>query len=241
MTEPALDLDASVGRADPDRWLASRFVSDAQARADLIALYAFDIELARALSVASEPMMAEIRLTWWAEALDEIFEGRKVRAHPVAQALAEAVARRGLKRGPLDSLIDTRMQEAYRPPFADEGTLFVHIDGLSGALMQAAASLLSGQDVQLGAVQDAGRAWGLARAGRQIDPERMPASLTPERMRSMVRQSVRAGRKAMGQLPVAAFPAIAYTTFARPYSKGRDLTALEKQMRLVWATARGIL
>jgi len=36
------DIDALVRRVDPDRWLASRFIADAQARADVIALYAFN-------------------------------------------------------------------------------------------------------------------------------------------------------------------------------------------------------
>jgi len=36
----AADLDHAVEQHDPDRWLASRFVGDAAARADLMALYA---------------------------------------------------------------------------------------------------------------------------------------------------------------------------------------------------------
>ena len=76
-------------RVDPDRWLSSRFIADPSARADVIALYAYDHELARAPRVASNPLLGEIRLTWWREALDEIYgENRPVRAHPGAQALA---------------------------------------------------------------------------------------------------------------------------------------------------------
>ena len=67
------DLDALVARVDPDRWLSSRFISDAKKRADVVALYAFDYELARAPRVASNPMIGEIRLTWWREVLDEVF------------------------------------------------------------------------------------------------------------------------------------------------------------------------
>jgi phytoene synthase len=85
------DLDALIRRVDPDRWLSSRFIGQAAARADVIALYAFDYELARAPRVASNALLGEMRLTWWREALDEIFEGRAVRQHPAAQALAAAV------------------------------------------------------------------------------------------------------------------------------------------------------
>src|SRR3990167_10771596 len=94
------DLDGLVRRVDPDRWLSSRFIADGAARADVIALYAYDYELARAPKVASNALMGEIRLTWWREALDEVFESRPVRHHPTAQALAAAAAAHGLPREP---------------------------------------------------------------------------------------------------------------------------------------------
>jgi phytoene synthase len=240
MSEPALDLDESLRRADHDRWLASRFVDDPDARADLIALYAFNHELTRALAVASEPLMAEIRLTWWSEALGEMFEGRMVRAHPVAQALAQAVWRRGLAREPLDSLIDARLRETDRHAFVDEGALFAHLDASAGALMQAAVSLLGGA-VSLTTVQAAGRAWGLSLARRQIVLEHLPPSLTPDRIKALTRQLVQAARTALRDLPVGAFPAVAYATLAPAYAAGRAPTLLERQARLVWATARGAI
>ena len=47
MADLAEDLEQTVRRSDPDRWLASRFITDADMRADVIALYAFNNELAR--------------------------------------------------------------------------------------------------------------------------------------------------------------------------------------------------
>ena len=76
------------------------------ARADVAALYLYDHELARARRAASSSLLAEIRLTWWREALDEIFAAAPVRRHPVAQALAGAVRRHGLPRAPLEAMID---------------------------------------------------------------------------------------------------------------------------------------
>src|SRR5690606_32697718 len=57
------DLDDLIRRVDPDRWRSSRFIGDVGRRADVIALYAYDYELARAPRVASNPLLAEIRLT----------------------------------------------------------------------------------------------------------------------------------------------------------------------------------
>ena len=56
------DLDDLIRRVDPDRWLSSRFVADAALRADVLAIYAYDHELARAPRVASNPILGEIRL-----------------------------------------------------------------------------------------------------------------------------------------------------------------------------------
>src|SRR3982750_2661447 len=98
------DLDVLVGGVDPDRWLSSRFVADRESRADVVALYAFDGELARAPRVASNALLGEIRLAWWREALDEIYGARAVRRHPVADALSDAVRRRAIARPMLESL-----------------------------------------------------------------------------------------------------------------------------------------
>ncbi len=234
-------LDDTVRQAAPDRWLASRFIDDAQARADVVALYAFDHELARAPLVASEPLLAEIRLTWWSEALDEMFAGRPVRVHPAAQGLAAAVGRGRLERGLLDGLIQARMDDAYQTPFAGEGDLFAYLDAAPVALMRAAAALL-GEASDLHTFQAAGRAWGLGlltRARSQGAPSRLPESLGEDRLRALTAQAVRAARQALKMLPVAQFPAVSYACLARTYAKGRLPGLLEKQARLVWATARG--
>jgi len=95
-----------VRRHDRDRFLTVLF-APADRRADLCALYAFNWELARVRETVSEPMLGEIRLQWWREAIDGIYTG-SVRRHEVAVALADAIERRGLKRTGFDKLIDAR-------------------------------------------------------------------------------------------------------------------------------------
>ena len=55
------ELDSSLQAADPDRWLATRFISDPQAQAEIVALYSLDLELGAVALRASNPLMAEIR------------------------------------------------------------------------------------------------------------------------------------------------------------------------------------
>ena len=137
---PAEDLDALIKRVDPDRWLSSRFIADPEKRADVIVLYAFDYELRRAVEGASNPVLAEIRLTWWSEALDEIYEGRPVRRHPVTQVLADAVRRRGLPREALDEPLEARSAGVDpAPAVAVAAALILDINVDRGGVHEAAS------------------------------------------------------------------------------------------------------
>ncbi|CAN5246171.1 phytoene/squalene synthase family protein [soil metagenome] len=152
MPEPGADLgedlDAVVRRVDPDRWLASRFITDAQARADVIALYAFDHELVRAVAVTREPLMAEIRLTWWADAIAEIFEGRAVRRHPVTVGLEAAIKRHGLGRTDFDALLGSHFADPQDRPKAASSAMRIAatILGAPSAKVDAAALASAAHD-----------------------------------------------------------------------------------------------
>jgi Squalene/phytoene synthase len=106
-------LDA-VRRADRDRFLGALFAPE-PARSDLLAILAFDHELARTRSVTREPMLARIRLEWWREAVAEAAGTGKPRAQPLVESLSETVRRRGLAPERLLALIDAREEEIEGP------------------------------------------------------------------------------------------------------------------------------
>ncbi|HEV2533488.1 squalene/phytoene synthase family protein [Phenylobacterium sp.] len=214
--DDAGDLDALVRRVDPDRWMSSRFIADAQARADVITLYAFDHELARAPKVASNPLIGEIRLTWWREALEEMFEGRPVRRHPTAQALAEVIARRGLARDALEALVEARYRELDPAPMAEAEALVWARD--SGGQVAALAAALLDRAGDAEAARAAGAAWAL---GRRHDPL-FAAELVQARV-------------AVRRLSASAFPAVAHAALSGRPHEG-DVT---KYLKLTWAVARG--
>ena len=68
---------ALVQRADPDRFLAV-MAAPVAARRVLFPLYAMNVEVSRAPWVTAEPMIAEMRLQWWRDALAEIAGGGAV-------------------------------------------------------------------------------------------------------------------------------------------------------------------
>ena len=100
----------TVRRADRDRFLGALFAPE-PARADLLAILAFDHELARTRTVTREPMLARIRLEWWREAAGS----GKPRAQPIVESLSETVRRRGLAPERLLALIDAREEEIEGP------------------------------------------------------------------------------------------------------------------------------
>ena len=216
------DLDALIRRIDPDRWLSSRFIGAGEARTDVVAIYAYDNELARAPRVASNSLLGEVRLTWWREALDEIFEGRPVRQHPTAVALAQAVARRGLPREPLETMIDARYRELDPEPMVEAEVLDWARDtgGLSAQL--AAEVLDPATDSKMALA--GGSAWAL---GKRL-------AETPD-LRPTFLRVIHAARSASRALSVAAFPAVVHAALAgRPASND-----FARRLRLTIAVARG--
>ena len=83
-----------VRRLDHDRYLTALLLP-AAARSDVLALYAFSLEVARTREIVSEPILGQIRLQWWRETLEGIY-AETPREHPVVEALATACQRNQL-------------------------------------------------------------------------------------------------------------------------------------------------
>lgn len=215
------DLDDQIRRVDPDRWLSSRFVGDAGLRANVIAIYAYDHELARAPKVASNSLLGEIRLTWWREVLDEVYEDRPVRQHPTAQALAEAIRRHTLPREPLEAMIDGRYRELDATPMSETEALEWARDTAGRAAEIAAMILAPGADA--GPARAAGTAWALARR----------AAETPE-LAKVSGKALAGARLAVRGLSAPAFPAAAHAALV-----GNRRGPFRDRMRVIWAVARG--
>ena len=189
MADAASSLDDQVRKADPDRWLSSRFVGDAQARADLIALYAFEAELMSIPTRVTQPLLAEMRYAWWREQMDGVFSGAARRGHPVLEALTDLVARHSLDRAPFDALIEAHIDRVHGEPH--------DLDAFYVGPMQTAVRLLAGPGHDL-IVTDAARVRGLLQVGRRDEA----AALRP------------AANRALKTLPPVAFPAVAHAALA---------------------------
>jgi NADH dehydrogenase [ubiquinone] 1 alpha subcomplex assembly factor 6 len=179
MAEALSDCAALVRRADFDRYLATLF-APAEARERLFALYAFNHEIAKVRETVSEPMIGQIRLQWWREAIDGIYAGTP-RKHVAVEALAEAVATARPARTDFEALVDAREFDlAARAP-ATLAELEAYGEGSSSRLLYLGAALLGARgEATRAALRPLGIAWALtgliraipfhARARRQFIP-----------------------------------------------------------------------
>jgi phytoene synthase len=233
---PDTDLDALVRRMDPDRWLASRFIADPRARTDVVALYAFNYELARVAGGVSNALMGEIRLTWWREAMEEVAAGLPPRKHPTVLAAAAA----GYPSVALAQMAEARMADLDAAPFATEAEVLAYVDATAGAVMMLAAWRLDPK-ADPHAVKSAARAYGLAGLWRlkRAGVDRLPADWTQGDVRRRVREALAQARSELQALPVAAFPAAAPAALAAAQTGARELGELEARARLTWSVATG--
>lgn len=156
-----------VREHDRDRYLTALLVP-AERREAVFALYAFNGEVARTREAVSEPMLGQIRLQWWREALDGIYRN-DIREHPVVEGLAEAVRRHGLARGQFDALLDARADDLNDAPPADLAALEAYAGATSGtlaALVMAVLGFAGGTPAH--AAHLVGTAWALTGLMRAV-------------------------------------------------------------------------
>jgi len=157
----------AVRRLDRHRYLTA-VLAPPDGRKRLLALYALNLELAKASELTSEPMLAEIRLTWWREAVAELYAGTP-RKHMVVEALADAQIGEWLRQEELEALIEIRIEDLEAERFASLDDLVRFAEDSAGALASLAIRCLGEVGDDLAAVaRDVGTAWGLTGLMRSL-------------------------------------------------------------------------
>ena len=178
----------------------------------------------------TQQLMGEIRLAWWRENLDSLFE-HGPRRHPVLDALSGPVQVRRFAREALEAMVEARHAELDGEALASDAQRLAYIDATAGRVMAEAARWLDPASKPEMTV-NAARAWGWASLSRA-------KRITPEAARPRIAEALKASRVELRDLPVAAFPAVAYAALSLRYLKERAPSELERRLRLVWATVRG--
>jgi phytoene synthase len=237
----------AVRTRDRDRYLADLFAPE-PSRKHLLALHAFNAEIARVRDVVSDPALGEIRLQWWRDAIAEGDGG----GNPIATALTGTIARFSLPRQAFNRLIDARLFDLYNDPMPTLNDLEGYAGETSSSLFQFAAIVLAGgQDPGTAtAAGHAGVAYavaGLLRAlprhvarrqcylpeamivSRSVDKEAMFAGdATPELrrlladLRTVARQHLAEAERELGEIDPVLKPAFLPLALVRPYLERMD-------------------
>jgi phytoene synthase len=161
MQDPFAYCERVVRDGDKDSFLATLF-APVERRPALLALYAFNVEVAGIREHVREPLVGEVRLQWWREVLGG---GRAEEAagHPIVRALLEAIAHYRLPSRTLEDLIAARSFDLYDDPMPSLAALEDYLAKTSSAIFALAVGILDAEAADLGAlVRETGIAYGLA-------------------------------------------------------------------------------
>ena len=150
-----------VRKSDPDRFFATMTAAPDQ-RAKLFAIYAFNVEVAHLPWVSGEPLIAEMRLQWWQDSIEAMFNEATVLQHEVITVLAQVVRECGLNKPDFTELIAARRWDIYSDPFQDLADMQNYLKATSGNLMAIAGQALGIDPPAVEAARDYGAAAGLA-------------------------------------------------------------------------------
>ncbi|MCT8328704.1 squalene/phytoene synthase family protein [Albidovulum sediminis] len=204
-------LADAVREGDPRRFAAT-MAAPAATRPRLWALYALNLEIARAPWASDQPLIAEMRLQWWIDAIAAP-EGQGGGALAIlAPLMLDLPDLRPLLLGAAEA----RRRDAWPEPFADEADLGAYLDATAGNLMWAAARLLGAPAAAEAPVRDF--AWGaglatwlaavpaLAARGRHPLPDMTPEAVTALARRGLDR--IARARALRARVPATAAPAL---------------------------------
>jgi phytoene synthase len=236
LAEEEASLAALVRRHDRDRYQSALF-APTRRREALLALYAFNYEIARVRETVTQPMLGQIRLQWWREVLDVAFAGAPARNHPVAVALTAAIREFGLPRELFDRLVDTRERDLADEPPVSLAALEEYAEASSAPLVELALQVLGTRDAAVEKIaHEVGIAYALAgllrampfhaQAGRsyvpvdlaereELDPPDYVAGRGTPGMRAVIREiadaavaHLRAARQRRAAIPRSALAAV---------------------------------
>jgi phytoene synthase len=217
-----------------------------EVRSQLFALYAFNVEIARIRETVSEPQIGLVRQQWWLDTIDGIYASHTP-DHPVAQALAQAIAKGDLPKHALHNLIIAREFDLYDDPMSNLSDLEGYLGETSSSLIQMAALILGEGAAEAAGL--AGVAFGMAGVLRLQKPRYLPRDMvqtlgekeTINQLCTHARKRLKEVRALHETIPASAMPAFLPVSLTELYlsriERGGTLevSQFRRQISLWWA------
>jgi phytoene synthase len=215
------------GAQHPEQALALSYVP-VDRRAAVQALFTLDETLGQILRTTREPMVGQMRLTWWHEALSAL-DTAPPPAQPVLQALAAEVVARGVSGAALAEMIDgwdvlLEPDPLDRAMLDTYATLFVLAGRILGALARDP-------------LERAGAGWALAdlaRHSRDAGAAALPDELARAALAEAMRVRWSGAVRALGAMALTA-----RMDLAAPAGGTAPITSPARIARLAWHRLSG--
>ena len=123
-------------KSDPQRF-RSIMAAPEKLRPYYFVIFALNVEVSRAPYLTKEPLIADIRLQWWLDALDEIIGEKTVRKHAVATPLSKCIGKSQAKE--LKKFVFARKWDIHSKEFDSLTELNNYLYQTTGILFQVAA------------------------------------------------------------------------------------------------------
>jgi len=244
-------ISGMVEREDRDRYLTA-VTAPEPARAGVMALYAFNIEVAKVRESVSETLIGRMKLQWWRDVIAAIHDNGQVpQGNPVVAALENAIRTHRLTRSHFEALLDARERDMADESPADVEALESYAKGTSAALTALVLEILGARDASSQtAGSHVGIAWALtgmlravlfhARVNRFLLPqdlmeaekltghdlqERANAAriaVVVERIAKLARAHIGKARELGSKVDRRALPALLPATLAEAYLDGLE-------------------
>lgn len=243
------EIEAIVRGQDRDRYLSTFFAPDVK-RSQLLALYAFNAEVVRVRDAVSDPTIGMIRLQWWRDTIEAIYEGKGAGGHPVAEALVPAISEGGLPKQALLDLVTAHEFDLFHDRMPGLTELEAYMGEAWSRLIQMAAMILD-RDAAPAASEAAGLA-GVAQGMAAVlgDPRHRDPFLPPG---MGVKEAVGHAQQRLAQaltllpaLPKPVLPAFLpvsvtgmyLTRIARSPEQPLSVSPLRRQVTMWWTARR---
>jgi len=212
--------------ADPERALALTYAASAH-RPALAALWRLDDRLAGILRTTREPMIGQMRLTWWHGALSALDDSAPP-AEPLLEELARVVVPRVAGRR-LADLVEG--WEALLEPTLDAAAMQAHATQRGSGLFAAMATVVGVYDP---AIPAAGAGWALVDLATHLD-----ARDKADRARALAQEAFAGTAAFHWPTPARAIGAIAQTARLDLRTDRRPHGHPARAARLLWLRVSG--
>ena len=122
--------------SDPSRF-RSIMAAPEKLRPYYFVIFALNVEVSKAPYLTNEPLIAEIRLQWWLDVLDEIIDEKAVRKHAVATPLSKCIGKSHARE--LKKFVLARKWDIHFNGFDSLTELKKYLYETTGILFQVAA------------------------------------------------------------------------------------------------------